>query len=486
MKGRKIFISSLSLSMLASMSTLTVNAVEEYQPGVTVEENTKFADNDADYQVTFVYEDTDARDAESVTVSGNLQFYKHDDITDNFINTGDATGATVYDVYHYEDGMFNTGYGLNSDTQTYALKEVKEERFEITLPVPGNLYYYDYVVTYADGTTKTIQDPVNPSEKNEFSGHDSGHSLVYVGNSENTTKGQESIYARTDGKTGSYSFVEYEAADGTKQPLGIYLPNGYDESKVYKTIYVSHGGGGNEAEWMGIGSLPNIMDNLIAEGKTAEAVVVTMDNTYFEWDYDQIAENLQNNIIPYVEKNYAVSKDAKDRAMCGLSMGSMTTSTILQEHTEMFGAYGCFSGANMSAQIKDADKLKDVVIYLTAGNVDMALKATTDEGDVGNPGKTVGLARVLDEKGIKYGMDVKDGAHDWGVWRDALTTFISDYLWDADDSEVSDSQQSTITQTESNKTTTSVKTGDKSSIILFGCLAVLSSGAFLFVKKFNN
>ena len=61
--------------------------------------------------------------------------------------------------------MFNTGYGLNNDTAIYELTETKDERFEITLPLPGNLYYYDYTVTYADGTTVTIQDPANPSLK---------------------------------------------------------------------------------------------------------------------------------------------------------------------------------------------------------------------------------------------------------------------------------------------------------------------------------
>ena len=457
---------------------------DELKPaGVTVEKNSSFKDvKDSAYQATFVYEDKDERDAVSVSVSGNLQFYKHDDVTDNFIKTGSAAGAQVYNVYEYQDGMFNTGYGLNGDSQSYDLTEVKEERFEITLPLPGNLYYYDYTVTYADGSTEKIQDPANRSEANPFNNHDSGHSLFYVGDENNTLKGQEKIYARTDDKTGSYSFVEYQAVDGTTQPLGIYLPHGYDSSKTYKTIYVSHGGGGNEAEWMGIGAVPNIMDNLIAEGKTAEAIVVTMDNTYFKWDYAKIAENLEKHIIPFVEKNYSVSKKVKDRALCGLSMGSMTTSTILQEYTDMFGYYGCFSGANMAATIKDADKLKNVVIYLTAGSVDMALKAPTDEGDVGNPGKTVGLAKTLDKLGVEYGMDVKDGAHDWGVWRAAYTTFVADYLWESEDENVKPQQPNEPQQP--NKGNESVKTGDYTSITLFGSLLILSTGAYIYIKKY--
>ena len=67
---------------------------------------------------------------------------------------------------------------------------------------------------------------------------------------------------------------------------------------------VSHGGGGNEAEWMEIGSLPNIMDNILAEKEAAESVVVTMDNSHFGWDYDLIAKNFKENIIPLIEERY--------------------------------------------------------------------------------------------------------------------------------------------------------------------------------------
>ena len=59
---------------------------------------------------------------------------------------------------------------------------------------------------------------------------------------------------------------------------------------------------------MTIGAVPNIMDNLIADSLTKEAIVVTMDNTYFNWDYDRIINNLFNNILPYIETHYNVSK----------------------------------------------------------------------------------------------------------------------------------------------------------------------------------
>ena len=64
---------------------------------------------------------------------------------------------------------------------------------------------------------------------------------------------------------------------------------------------------------MTIGAVPNIMDNLIADSLTKEAIVVTMDNTYFNWDYDRIINNLFHNILPYIETHYNVSKEVHAR-----------------------------------------------------------------------------------------------------------------------------------------------------------------------------
>ena len=189
---------------------------------------------------------------------------------------------------------------------------------------------------------------------------------MYVGSSKNTIDGQEYVYARDDNQKGTYSFVNYDAIDGTKQPLGIYLPYNYDATKSYKTIYVSHGGGGNEVEWMTIGAVPNIMNNLLADKEVAEAIVVTMDNTYFGWDYDQIKNNLMNHIIPFIEANYSVSTISNDRAFCGLSMGGLTTTSIYTTLADKFGYLGIWSATDPNTDIsaiKNADKPTLLLAY---------------------------------------------------------------------------------------------------------------------------
>ena len=83
MKKKNLFLSLvLSSTMVCSMqSVVNISAQETYMPGVTVEENTN-PDWNADYMATFVYEDTDARDAVSVNIQGGFQFYKDEEVKD--------------------------------------------------------------------------------------------------------------------------------------------------------------------------------------------------------------------------------------------------------------------------------------------------------------------------------------------------------------------------------------------------------------------
>ena len=447
------------------------NTPSNYKAGVTVEENTE-DQYVADYQLSFVYEDKDERNAVSVSVTGNFQFYDpNDEVIKNYTGQNDVTSATTYSVYDYQEGMFNTGYPVGTSISPYEMTQTEDERFEITLPVPGNLYYYDYVVTYDDGTTETIKDPANMPVANETNGHDAGHSLVYVGNAANTTAGQEYIYARDDTAKGSYRFVTYKAVDGTDQPLGIYVPANYDENKTYKTIYVSHGGGGQENEWMTIGAVPNIMDNLIADKEVAEAIVVTMDNTYFSWNYDDIKKNLMDNIIPYIEANYSVSTEAEDRAFCGLSMGGLTTTSIYATLSDQFGYLGIWSATDASMIENMTHDGDEPTLFLAAGKVDF--------GKAG----FAGLKEALDQAGVAYTYEESLGAHDWGVWRDLFTRFAKNYLWDAESdptptptptpdpgTETPDPSDPDVTVDDPSDSTTAtdtVQTGDNTSITVY-------------------
>ena len=60
--------------------------------------------------------------------------------------------------------------------------------------------------------------------------------------------------------------------------LYVYTPPGYETSTArYPVFYLLHGGGGDEDAWTTLGRAPQIMDNLIAQGK-ARPMIVVMTN----------------------------------------------------------------------------------------------------------------------------------------------------------------------------------------------------------------
>ena len=89
---------------------------------------------------------------------------------------------------------------------------------------------------------------------------------------------------------------------------------------------------------------------------------------------------MPNYIIPYMESNYNVSTEAKDRAFCGLSMGCMTTFHMFFDHTEAFGYFGGFSGPDMSA-VTDNAGIHEPILYATVGLCEIALGKIIPNGE---------------------------------------------------------------------------------------------------------
>ncbi len=309
------------------------------EEGYVISENTDFADVPVEHQVTFTYKNFDA---EKVELIGGFQFYSEEDIELVESEGGFPWGATEAeskDAYEFGEGMFPTGYEYPTGVNTaYEMEEIVDGYWQITLPLAAGEWFYAYNVydgqldARGNAAVKTF-DPTNLPESNPNTELNAGWSVMYVGNSESedVLEGQEYVFPNAEA-AGTYEFVEYTASNGTTQHMGVYVPANYDENKTYKTLYLSHGGGGNETEWLTIGSAGNIMDNLIAAEEVEETIIVTLSHEQsFGWDFDVITENLMKAVVPYIEENYSVSKNACDRAFAGLSMGGFTTSAVYEK-----------------------------------------------------------------------------------------------------------------------------------------------------------
>lgn len=547
---------------------VTLQEATTYKEGVTVvaDENSK-----SGYIAHFVYnlkadlanKDGSPRsqllepipeDAEIVGVNLVGSFRLH-----SSYEVGEDRGHSLLD---YQPGDFAANVHPTTWSGEWTFENLEQDasgNYTISVPMISGAHYYYYQINYKlpgedQVRTVSVDDPknVSPCRANEANSDsetgDITHSIVYGKYSEKqgSTPNLDYMTPYEGSNKGTVQYVEYKGTRSEHQDLEVYLPAGYDANREtpYRVIYLSHGAGGNETYWMNQPQGENVMDHMIAENPDQEAIVVSMDNTLYSWDYYQIGENVTKYIIPYMEANYNVSKEAKDRAFAGFSMGSMTTTYMAFHHADKFGYFGIFSGCNIgNATFKegfqyDASKLRgengeaylqevyeniepsqdllNSVIYTQAGNYDTAVHA--------NGFGLYGAYETIRDWGAKY-MPSENfidggfvyGSHDIYTWAQCLYNFAKDVVWSKEDTPDTPDQPTTPDQPENpsdtekpstpanggqtttdkptvkpttdtttkvNKPTSSkVKTGDDTEILGLVSMMVLAGGTVCLVKR---
>src|SRR5689334_17908472 len=146
---------------------------------------------------------------------------------------------------------------------------------------------------------------------------------------------------------------------GTTRRSLIYTPPGYSKKKKYPVLYLLHGIGGDEKEWLKGGAPQIILDNLYAQQKLAPMIVVLPNGRAMKDDratgnvFDSLKvkafatfeKDLLNDLIPFIEKNYPVYKDREQRAVAGLSMGGGQSLNFGLGNLDTFAWVGGFSSA---------------------------------------------------------------------------------------------------------------------------------------------
>ncbi|WP_408072628.1 alpha/beta hydrolase-fold protein [Butyrivibrio sp. JL13D10] len=218
---------------------------------------------------------------------------------------------------------------------------------------------------------------------------------------------------------------------GCEKPLYVYTPAGYENShEKYPVIYLQHGGGENETGWIWQGKVNNILDNMIADGRAKKCIVVMAQGYSFYPDgssdpaIGSFSDEMVNDIVKFVDKNYRTLADRQNRAISGLSMGGFQTQYIAFHHPDIFANAGIFSAF---FKINDAkDDYRDVLfdknkfndtyryMFLGIGEQDYRMYDT----DVEN-------MKLLHET---YGLPIEfyhvPGIHDWTFWRKAMVKFL--------------------------------------------------------------
>lgn len=278
------------------------------------------------------------------------------------------------------------------------------------------------------------------------------------------------LYLVKDVPHGTVSEVWYDSPSlKMRRRMAVYTPPGYETgNEKYPVLYVLHGGGGDEDQWLRTARVPQIFDNLIAAGK-AKPMIVVMPNGnanqaaapevapatagprrggppagdagaarggrgagggaaggYSEGALSVIAEDYVKGVGAFIDKNYRVLPGPQNRAITGLSMGGGHAFYTGMKNLDYYGWVGEFStsmfgGLQNSGFTYDLDTaiggvLKDSanvnkklkLLYISCGREDPRLDATKK------------MTEELRKRGIQVVYTDWPGAHEWKVWRCAL------------------------------------------------------------------
>lgn len=231
---------------------------------------------------------------------------------------------------------------------------------------------------------------------------------------------------------GKIDSVQYSSKTvGTIRKALVYTPVGYSKNKKYPVLYLLHGIGGDEKEWLKGGSPQIILDNLLAEGKIKPMIVV-MPNGRAAKDnsakgnimapdkvqgFANFEKDLLNDLIPFIEKKYSTLKDRENRAIAGLSMGGGQSLNFGLGNLDKFAWIGGFSSApntkkpqELVPNPEDAKK-KLKLLWISCGDADGLITNSKRTHD------------YLFQNNVPHVYYIEPGVHDFKVWKNGLYMF---------------------------------------------------------------
>lgn len=179
----------------------------------------------------------------------------------------------------------------------------------------------------------------------------------------------EATKRRSELKYGTIKHVTYHSNTcKMDRGLSIWLPSSYDGTKKFPVVYFQHGIFGDENCIIqdSENKIPELATNLAADGYAKEMIFV-FGNMYATDDpslkpafnneatapYDNYINELINDIMPYVEANYAVLTGRENTAICGFSMGGRESLYIGFQRPDLFKYIGAIAPAPGLVQAKD-------------------------------------------------------------------------------------------------------------------------------------
>lgn len=230
----------------------------------------------------------------------------------------------------------------------------------------------------------------------------------------------------------------------SERRMFVWTPPGYSgKSEPLPVLYFYHGFGDTGLSAIDQGRLPQIMDNLLAEGKIKPMLVVVPDTetdiaqaipenfppkdrrkTFYLLNAKAVDRELMHDIIPLVDARFNVRRDANGRALAGLSQGGFQALFSGMNHLDSFGWLATLSGVT-SATVPDTgiarqlDRPEEINRQLHNFTVVVGEKDSVTGQDI------AGLKNELEKKHIRFDYKMYPGLnHEMDVWRPAYAEFV--------------------------------------------------------------
>jgi len=228
--------------------------------------------------------------------------------------------------------------------------------------------------------------------------------------------GQE-LYDLKDIPHGSVDYITYysKTIGGYNKAL-VYMPASYDGEKKYPVLYLISGTTDTEETFFKVARINRIMDNLIARGVGQEMLIVLPyrnplrnDDTPrdINIENDPCGQDLEQDLIPYIESHYSTINDAEHRGIGGFSRGGNQALDYALSHLDQMSYVLSYSGYT-SYNLKAYSRVKEInsklnLFWLGIGKDDYLFKTVHE------------YLEFLTTKDVRYVMMFSEGkrGHTW-------------------------------------------------------------------------
>jgi len=160
---------------------------------------------------------------------------------------------------------------------------------------------------------------------------------------------------KTDVTYGEVKTLDYYSSTTEKQRrLKVILPPNYSEDKQYPVMYLLHGLGQDDTDWLNANA-PTIIGNMIHED-TAKEMILVLPNCRARANdaanpadafslsnyqaFNNFINDLRDNVMPFIKEHFSILEGREHTAIGGFSMGGRTALYIGLSMQDTFGYIG--------------------------------------------------------------------------------------------------------------------------------------------------